>query len=813
MKRSLLGKLTLFVITGIILTVGMLGFYFNTFLKKNFQQTTKSRMQRGFERLNVDLATRERGLRQGITFIQSDDAFLASVYLVNNYQDKQHYNAVLLDEEKKSIAHELRDRVKISLNHDIALYDQNEELIAFVSKEPAGYRQNFFAYDRGERTLYTKLEDETAYHPGTFTPNPLIPFRHKSYYDLVDRQSTITYHFYQDTLVVRSHQSLFEKDHIVAHIEMSFRLGDAYFAALSEDLGITFTLRPDPEAAVTSAGFSIVETAKNYVGVMHRATIDGPVRLTATLDKAPLIAALHDNRRQLLLFLLLASGIVLIVLRFLFIRGLAHPLSQLMEQIREVERGDYTAFDPVHTGDEIEAISVNVVNLADTIRVREAALQKSQQTLEYLSHHDELTTLPNRRFFMTRLEQALRKAAEHGTGVVIMFLDLDEFKQVNDTLGHDVGDELLAATARRLLATIDTEDMLARIGGDEFMLMLEDCEEHDRIEAMAHTLMAAFTQPFQCREHLINATASIGIARFPDDGTDATTLIKGADLAMYRAKAAGRNHFSFFSRELAELIEARSIYLNALKEALNDGNQFRLTYQPKVSVATRRIVSAEALIRWSSPSLGEIPPDRFIPLAEETGLIIPIGEWAMIRAFKDFMALEQEGIALEHISVNVSGMQLIGSDLIATVINAARITGIAMHRIELEITESYIASNAEMAVVTLQKLRAMQINLAIDDFGTGYSSMRYLQQLPVTRLKIDKSFIDGVPGSAENVAVVHAIIALAKTFGLSITAEGVEKATQLAFLEREQCDEIQGFHYSPPLDLDTFRQFYRTFAA
>jgi EAL domain-containing protein (putative c-di-GMP-specific phosphodiesterase class I) len=285
------------------------------------------------------------------------------------------------------------------------------------------------------------------------------------------------------------------------------------------------------------------------------------------------------------------------------------------------------------------------------------------------------------------------------------------------------------------------------------------------------------------------------------------TLIKNADLAMYKSKEKGRNRHTFFSKKLSDFLEERTRQTRALISAVEKNDEFTLLYQPKVSLHNGRTTAVEALIRWHSPELGFVPTEHFIALAEETRLIIPVGEWVLKQACSDFVRLLEEGCDLEHISINVSSIQLMHSDMTASLKRVIAATGIAANQIELEITESYIATNTQKVMQTLHDIRAMGINLAIDDFGTGYSSMSYLQKLPVTRLKIDKSFTDGLPDSSEHVAITKAIIALAKTFDLEITAEGVETAQQVALLKQEQCDEVQGYFYSKPLSIDALKAF------
>ena len=810
---SLSDKLSLLIVAGVILSVGILGLYFDGFLKENDLKSAQKRIQHGFFQLNSDLTNLESELKKGIDFVQTDEPFLASIGLVNNYQDKQHYNAILLDEEKKRIARTLLDKVKFSLNTDIALYDKNEELMAYVYKKRNGYCLNFISYDRGEKALYSRCENEETYTKHPYSPHSLIRFNHAAYYsdDAVRNDSVITYHLNDGTLIIRSHRNIVDTaGNIEAHIEMSRMLGSAYFSKLSDNLGLSVTVSRDPayaatasrlQASISGDSLTISQNATDYIGVASHPTFDKNAYLIIAMNKAPLTAALDDNRRRLLVIMAVVIGIALLVLRFIMHKNLVKPLDAMMKQIRKIEAQDYSTSDLLRTGDELELISRNVNRLAGTIRERESALRQSQINFKHLSFHDPLTDLPNRRMFMMRLEHAIERHKHDGNKLAVLFFDLDEFKHVNDALSHHVGDTLLKEVAGRLSNTVRSADTIARIGGDEFNVLIEDVKAVRDVEIIVEKMLADFKTPFLCEGHDILTSASIGIALYPDDGEDAYTLIKHADLAMYQAKDDGRNHYHFYSRALSDYVTMKAGYISALKTALNSGEGFHLYYQPKISMHTCEIVGIEALVRWERDNIGTVYPDQFIPLAEETRLIIPLGEQILLQAFTDFVALRREGYPIEKISVNVSPVQLINSDMIRTLKRAIRMTGIRPDQIELEITENYIATNEQETLRTLQRLREMNVDLSIDDFGTGYSSMSYLHKLPVTRLKIDKSFIEHLPDSAESVAVVKAIIAMAKTFNLSITAEGVETDAQLAFLKAEQCDEIQGYYFSKPLSL------------
>ncbi|MBA3025236.1 MAG: EAL domain-containing protein [Sulfurimonas sp.] len=813
-------KLSFLVISLLLASVVSLWIYFDNFLKDaDFQQTQKQ-IDHAYKRFASDINTISVNLKDGVAFIDSDEDFFASVELINNYQNKENYNAALLDEEKKIIADKLLQKVKFSFNDNIALYDENEELLVFVNKEDKGYKQYFYSYEKTQKKLYSKYENEDTYSLDSLRERELNAFKHIVYYEnnKVKDFAVITRHIFNGELYILSHHSVYdyEKKKVLAHLEMSHKVGKDYFAAFSENLNIKMKTSENNFTDKDYVMFSddggpqrlqVKQTETVYYALVKLKTKSGDFNLKIELNKDKLESNLEQNREEILVFIIFILLLIPILLSYIFKRWLANPIDKLLQQISMVEKMDYSKSMAVCTGDELEIISKNINTLAMTIQDRENALKKSQENFEYLSTHDALTNVPNIRLYIINLEAALKRAKRNGTKVAVIFIDLDEFKNINDTLGHNVGDELLQEVAKRLQNNIRESDSIARIGGDEFNIFLEDIHSVEEIQSVADKIVGSFGEIFYCGENEIRTTASIGISIYPDDGQDSTTLIKNADLAMYKSKDEGKNSYSLFSNKLADALYERTKLITALKEAIEFKEQFYLLYQPKISLQSNKIVALEALVRWNSPSLGFVMPNQFIKIAEETNMIIPIGEWVLEQACKDFVLLKQEGCMLEHISVNVSGIQLKNSDMEKTIISVLNATGMKPVNLELEITESYIATNEEKAIQTLQKFREIGVNLAIDDFGTGYSSLSYLQKLPVTRLKIDKSFIDNISFSQESSAIVKAIIVLAKIFNLHITAEGVETQEQVDFLREQECDEIQGYFYFKPLGLDDVKKF------
>jgi diguanylate cyclase (GGDEF)-like protein/PAS domain S-box-containing protein len=425
----------------------------------------------------------------------------------------------------------------------------------------------------------------------------------------------------------------------------------------------------------------------------------------------------------------------------------------------------------------------------------------AERQVQYLAYYDVLTGLPNRMLLRDRLTVALAAARRRDEKVAVFFLDLDRFKIINDSLGHTVGDHLLQQVANRLKQWSREQDTVARVGGDEFLVALPGVHEVADAATAAERLVKSLTAEFTVDGHLLTTSCSVGISIFPDQGTDVDTLIKNADAAMYCAKENGRNNFRLFTDNMNEQVVERLTLERSLRQAL-EKEQFFLMYQPQVEIATGRITGFEALVRWMHPTMGLVPPDKFIRIAENSGVIVALGEWVLRAACKEARRWQDEGIPPVTMAVNVSAVQFRQEgfqNLIKQVLSECRL---APQYLELELTESVLLSNADVIFRSLQDLREMGLTLAIDDFGTGYSSLSYLRQFPVGKLKIDRSFIRHVAENADDAAITSAIISIAKRLNLQVTAEGVENEPQLAFLREHECDQIQGYYFQKPLMAD-----------
>jgi diguanylate cyclase (GGDEF)-like protein/PAS domain S-box-containing protein len=424
--------------------------------------------------------------------------------------------------------------------------------------------------------------------------------------------------------------------------------------------------------------------------------------------------------------------------------------------------------------------------------------KEAELRLLKLAHFDTLTGLPNRSQFYSALTRSLEQAAEHHWSVGVLFLDVDRFKNINDTLGHPCGDELLRQFASRLVDSLRVRDTIGRFGGDEFAAILMLPEGPQTAIAVVDKIRDSLRRPFDLGGHEVTVTASIGITIYPDDGLDADTLIKYADTAMYRAKEAGRDAFRFFTAEMNAQSLARLDLENALRRAI-DNHEFVLYLQPKVHIGSGRISGAEALIRWKRPGHGMVSPALFIPILEETGLIVPVGTWVLNEACRMISKWGKSKTGPVHLSVNVSGVQFFLGGLEEEVLNAIKVHEIAPELLELELTESSLMSNAEDTITVLRNLKALGIKISIDDFGTGYSSLAYLKRFPIDKLKIDIAFVREVTSNPDDAAIVLAIINMAHSLKLQVIAEGVERDAQLAYLRRHGCDEMQGYYFSKPV--------------
>jgi len=437
------------------------------------------------------------------------------------------------------------------------------------------------------------------------------------------------------------------------------------------------------------------------------------------------------------------------------------------------------------------------------LRAGEAKIAYAE-SVEYLAYHDGLTALPNRSLFSKLLSQSIREASRYDRQLAVLFLDLDRFKQVNDTLGHDAGDQLLIEVAQRLEACLRSSDTVARLGGDEFVILLPELSEDNDVATAAQKILGAIARPFNLQGQEFRVTASVGISVFPQDGLDEQTLTKNADIAMYQAKQRGKNNFQFYSAKLnADSLERLTLELS-LRHAL-ERQEFQLHYQAKRDIRSGQITGMEALLRWNHPDLGIVAPMQFIPIAEETGLIVPIGKWVLKTACQQNVAWQRQGLPHLGVAVNLTARQFADEDLLTDLAEILAETGMDARLLELEIAERLLMQDVKRALSVLTGLKRLQVRIAIDDFGIGYSSLSALEQFPLDVIKIDRSCICDTSSVSEDKALTEAIIAMGRTLSLTVVAQGVETKEQADFLRDNACDEFQGFYFNKPIPADQFK--------
>jgi diguanylate cyclase (GGDEF)-like protein len=441
------------------------------------------------------------------------------------------------------------------------------------------------------------------------------------------------------------------------------------------------------------------------------------------------------------------------------------------------------------------------------MRESETKLEHAER-VEYLAYHDGLTGLPNRGMFSKLLGQSISEAHRYERRLAVAFLDLDRFKQINDTLGHEAGDQLLQEVATRLKGCVRDSDAVARLGGDEFVVLLPELADEKYAAIVAQKILAAAARPFTLMGQECRVTASIGISTYPQDGLDEQTLTKNADIAMYQAKSEGKNNFQFYSEKLNANSLERLTLESSLRHAL-ERNEFRLHYQAKRDIASGKITGMEALLRWEHPDLGTVAPMQFIPVAEETGLIIPIGKWVFKTVCLQSIDWQKQGLPPLSIAVNLTARQFLDEQLLTDVSSILGETGMDPHLLEVELNESLLIHDVENTLRILTGLKALGVRIAVDDFGTGYSSLAMLQRFPLDTIKIDRSFMRDFIGTTKDTGLADAIIAMGKSLSLTVVAQGVETKEQAEHLRLHACDELQGFYFKRPLPVEEFTQLLR----
>jgi diguanylate cyclase (GGDEF)-like protein len=527
-----------------------------------------------------------------------------------------------------------------------------------------------------------------------------------------------------------------------------------------------------------------------------RFTTDGPVSAVVEVydDVTPLVARIEETQWEAVVMALIVVGLLQGVMFML----ISHADGVIRRQYRERELGEQALRQVQGTLERrVKARTKELARANAGLEAEIAERRLADQRVVHMAHHDALTGLPNRTLLADRVGQAIARAHRSGGKLAVLFLDLDRFKNVNDSFGHAVGDMLLTAVSARLTASRREEDTVARLGGDEFIVSIPDVADAAEAESVAARILSDLAKPFTINGHQLHADVSIGIALYPRDGDTAETLMRNADTAMYHAKESGRGNYQFFSEQLTERVSRRLSTETNLRRALERG-EFTVHYQPLMNLATGRVDGAEALLRWPQQDDRLVSPVEFIPIAEETGLIVPLGEWVLLEACAQAQAWQAMHPGL-RIAVNLSARQFRQKNLIGMIEQVLGESRLHPSLLELELTEGMLMHNVEEATHILARLDEIGVRLAIDDFGTGYSSLSYLKRFPIHTLKIDRSFVRDISTDPDDAAIVTAIVAMARSLNLRVTAEGVETEEQAAFLRSLTCDQAQGFHFGRPM--------------
>lgn len=616
--------------------------------------------------------------------------------------------------------------------------------------------------------------------------------------------------------ITQSHD-IYDDGRVVARLQLSrsltpllFRTAAVAFCSSLIAVVVFLTLRTLPLQAISRAQQALGESETKYrllyenmrEGMaLHRVEPDsnGACAVLAVIDANPSCAAMFEG----------TSGTIIGGDSFvLFGETFREFLSQ---RLRLLQQGETIEFELTLPGTEalysVQAFSPDhglIATLFEDITER----RKSEQKIQQMAYFDPLTGLPNRVLFYDRLKQAIARTSREKKALAVLFLDLDRFKNINDSLGHSAGDQLLIEVTRRLGRQIRSCDTLARLGGDEFVVVVTNLGETLNATCVAQSLIDAIQPPFLIAGRELHVTTSIGIALFPDDGNDAETLVKHADLAMYSSKESGRNRYNFYSASMNQKALMRMELEADLRNALERG-EFYLEFQPIITVSDSTIAAAEALLRWQHPTRGTVSPDQFIALAEETGLILPLGEWVLRTVCARMKTWSDAGLPLIRFSVNVSSRQIEQQDFAEIVRNALRDTGANSAQLEIELTESCLIRHSGKNIADVFGLREWGVSFAIDDFGTGYSSLGYIKTLPIDHIKIDRSFLRDISTNYHDQAIVKAIIAMSQSLGIRNIAEGVETIEQVRFLEKQGCAEIQGYYFHRPLSTEALEELLR----
>lgn len=809
---SLRLKLIIYTLLFIIFAVFSVGYISNNNIEEHYNIDVQSQFKESLRVVSTELKNTEKHIFNMADLISKDKNIIASMSLIRNYENINDYNSLLFDEEKKRIVNILTLKGKYSLSDSTAIYDSYGKLVAFVKKVKSRYLASYVSYENSKKVFYSKEIDELVYNKsdlGRGLDEKLKNSNDSLLFNL--RDEGVAYEMDKETLKLEVKQAIFKNLPNGNKVLLGYTKSAKYFraqeisASLNSHVFISYSkynkeeskyLSPILFSQFNSNELHIYDKNNLFLTSVHIPLKKGSLLLNISTNKKKFEETLANNKQDLILLMVMIVLITISISLLILDKMISSPLKKLLIGINTLSMGDYKHKINIKSNDELGLISTQFNNMAEEISHRETLLHE-------LAHYDSLTKIPNRAMFIENLEKAIKRAKRLDTKLAVFFLDLDEFKNINDTLGHQIGDKLLVEISKNLSKALREQDILSRIGGDEFNILIEDLSSIKDLGNIAEKCLQQIKDQLNIDGNVINVTGSIGISVYPNDGENSSDLLKNADLAMYKAKNSGKNQYSFFSAELEKTLTKRLNMLQELKHALKK-DELKLYYQPKFSLLDGSIYAAEALLRWDSSKLGSITPDQFIPLAEESGEIVEIGAWVVQQACIDFAAWSELGLGIKQVSINVSNVQFERDDIVKVLSDNIQSSGIPAESLEVEITESFMQEDSAKALQTLKDIRTLGVELAIDDFGTGYSSMSYLKRLPINRLKIDRSFISDIPHDNDDVEITKIIVSLAKIMNLSITAEGIETLEQIRFLEELGADEGQGYICSKALPYEQF---------
>jgi diguanylate cyclase (GGDEF)-like protein len=716
--------------------------------------------------------------------------------MIESYQNQKNYNTLFIDEEKKLLNSTLLDQTRLMLMDRSVVYLNDGTLLSYLAKQENNlYALYFTAFRKGALTCLSKLSSERDYKAKTCDSVKEMLHQHER--DHIDAQ----YKLYDGhELWLELHGVVESAPNKVAHIDMHKNICKG-LENMAHGLGVEIEITSEYKGISKLYGNEASEVYVSEEPTRYSSALQlkGGVYVVVSQKRAQVLTYLFEEHLlEFLLIVLMVMVAMVYALRSIYEHLLIRPLSQLMRQILKVKHQDYSECRLINTADELEDISASINELSKMVYERE-------RRLNYLANHDTLTKIYNRRYFSLELDKINFSSEEKA----LLFLDLDNFKVVNDTLGHSAGDSLLIDIASKISRILDKENTIfARVGGDEFAILTP--YDEGGIERLIEKIFAIFTHTMTLEDSKVNITCSIGIAIYPKDSIYPKEILRYADMALYTIKDSGKNGYIYYSDTMMDEVAQKNHILDALKESLEySKGDFRMVYQPKISAKTQKPTALEALVRWNHNSYGLIFPNVFISLAEESGYIIDIGRIIIHKSLEDFKRLLDGGYKLQNISINLSPIQIEKDEaLIDFIDRTIKEFGLNPQMVEFELTENVLALKSKDTIKTLTRLTDLGVSLSIDDFGTGYSSISYVKDFPMSKLKIDKSFIDNLNAKASDKKLIKIIIELAKTFGLSVTAEGVEDKRQASVLIGLGCDELQGFYYSKPLNFGELMLYF-----